>query len=75
MREWNTGLTQKYVVPTLSQYIAGGEGRVRPSSIRREHIHRTLEAVLVTVQYSASVEDCATLCCFLEDQEIALRPM
>lgn len=75
MREWKTGFAERYVAPTLSQYITGGVGNVRCISVRSEHIHRTSDAVFATALYSASVEDLATLLCFLEDQDIGFRPM
>lgn len=75
IREWKTGLAHRYVAPILSQYITGVVGNVTPSSVRREQTHRISEAVFATARYSASVDDRATPCCYLDDHAIGVVPM
>lgn len=44
------------------------------SSVRREQIQHSSDAVFATALYSASVEERATPDCFFADQEIGVEP-
>jgi len=44
------------------------------SSDKRFVIHIISAVVVATARYSASMEDLATVCCFLESQEMGLPP-
>jgi len=54
--------------------MTGQFGSGRPRSQSRDDTQLSLEAVLVTDRYSASVEERATVFYFLELQEIGLLP-
>ena len=60
------------MAPALFQYITDGVRRVMPSSVRREEMQLIYEVVVATNRYSASMDDRATVLCFLDDQEIRL---
>lgn len=74
MWEWCTGLTLKWVAPTLLQKSFGGLVDSNPSSVNKEDNQATLEAVVARALYSAWVEEQATSCCLRVHQEIALQP-
>ena len=74
MHESKTGLEHKLAAPTLSQWITGCWGWATPSSVRSEKIHQSSTAIAATKRYSTSVEERATVRCFLELQEIGLWP-
>ena len=62
------------MAPILSHNRRGGRGSWRRSSLRRFVIHVSLATAEAIEWYSASVEDLATVRCFLEHQEIGLSP-
>jgi len=72
--EWRTGLEHRYVAPTLSHNNNGGFVSGICSSDKRFVIHIISVVVVATARYSASVEDLATVRCFLESQEMGLPP-
>lgn len=58
----------------LSHRSVGGVGRQTRSSVRRFMIHLSSEVAMATARYLASLEDLATVRCFLENQDIGLLP-
>jgi len=54
--------------------MIGQVGSGRPRSQSRDDTQLSSAAGLATDLYSTSVEERATICCFLELQEIGLRP-
>lgn len=67
MKHW---IAQRYVAPTVSQYMTGACDKCIPSSASKEHIHCNSHDVFATDLYSASVDDRATPFGFFDCQEI-----
>jgi hypothetical protein len=61
MQEWKIGLKLNCVAPTLSQYITREFGKPIPSFERREQTQRSSVAVVAIEQYSASMDEHATI--------------
>jgi hypothetical protein len=74
VRAWKTGFEDKYVAPMLSHHSVGGRENRRPISEHRDIIQESSAAVFARALYSASVLEWATVCCFLQLQEIKLFP-
>lgn len=74
MREWSTRFEHKYVAPTLSHSRRGGSTTGTLSSWRRFLSHINSVVAVATTLYSASVEDLATVHCFLDNHDIGLPP-
>lgn len=67
----------KYVVPKLSHHSVGALVKKKNfflSSFKRDFIYKISQVVLATDLYSASVEDLATVGCFLDPYEIRCEP-
>ena len=62
------------MAPRLSENIVGGDYIETRSSDSSEFTHCSSIAAAAMTQYSASVEDRATVHCFVELQEIGLAP-
>jgi hypothetical protein len=73
-REWLIGLKLRCVAPRLSHNKWGDSLTGNASSLKRVDNHIVSEAALASARYSASVVDLATVCCFLELQEMGLDP-
>lgn len=69
---WNTGLWANEIAETLSHHILGGVTNGIFSSDKSMLIQQTSAAAFARLQYSALVEDLATVCCFFELHIIGL---
>jgi hypothetical protein len=74
VRAWKTGFEEKYVAPILSHHNVRGWVNCIPISEQSDRIHDSSAAALARALYSALVLDLATVCCFLQVQEIKLSP-
>lgn len=71
---WKAGLWQRKVAPRLSQQMVGLFGMEKSSSLRRLTIQIVSSVALTMALYSASLEERATVCYFLDDQLIGEPP-
>lgn len=74
VRAWKTGLDASQIALILSHHMSGAWCRKILRSRRSRRSHERLAAVSARLRYSDSVDDRATVCCFLTLQEIGLVP-
>lgn len=74
VRALKHGLTAKYEAPILSHQMIVGLSKGCRNSLSKDRSQISSAVVFATALYSASVEDLATVGCFLADQEIKFVP-
>ena len=56
IHEWNTGFSQRFVAPTLSQLITGGIDKETLTSVINEQIQLSFAILVATDLYLASID-------------------
>src|SRR6202043_3268956 len=72
---WNLLFFVMAIVDMLSSHIVIAPGSLAPTSARRLLSQNISLAAIAAAMYSASVLDCATRVCLLDDQLTAPQPM
>src|ERR1700731_1334821 len=75
VRAWNLLFFVIAIVDMLSSHSLVAPGSAAPTSVRHILNQKISLAAVAAAMYSASVLDCATRVCFLDDQLTAPRPI